>query len=153
MAVRAGQDPLVSPGPLLKDVLEAIDSYGPTCVSVREILERLPQHDPPAVARLIFEAITRGIIRARIEPVKFDPAPGEFPKLDLFRMICAAEKIPLVDIWHVPCAFPDHHYELLGLMDGGKSLGELEKLAKKICPELNFRPWIDHLASRGMFVI
>lgn len=151
MAIRAGQDIPQAPGPLLGDLLKALEPLQPACVPVPELLQRMAEADPPAVARLVFEAITRGVLRARAEPVRFDPSPGARPCLDAFRLLCAREKIPLVDVWHLPCLFPDAHYELLAAMDGSRSLEALAALSKRICPDLDFEPWLAHLAARGMF--
>ena len=83
--------------------------------------------------------------------MRYHPEPWSPVTLDPFRLLCAREKIPLVDAWLVPCAFPDHHYGLLAEMDGSKSIAELALRAEKLCPDLVFTPWLQHLAARGMF--
>lgn len=118
------------------------------CVPVREIL---PGVDPKTFARELFEEISRGHIRPRIEPVRFDPVPPSFPVLDPFRLLCARENLPLVDAWHIPCAFPHGHYSVLAEMDGTNSQVELSGISRRLCPDLAFEPWLRHLAGRGMF--
>jgi len=86
-----------------------------------------------------------------MDVVEFDPAVAARPALDHFRLECARRRLPLVDIWHRPCAFPSPHYEVLARMDGTRDHAALEAFAKRQCPELNFRPWLRHLAGRGMF--
>ena len=59
--------------------------------------------------------------------------------------------LPLVDIWHRPCSFPSRHFDVLARMDGRPDAAALEGFAGRHCPELNFKPWLRHLAGRGMF--
>lgn len=129
----------------------AIHAFAPRCVAVSEVVKFLPDYDLKSVATQVFQGITRGWIRPRIEPVEFDPAPPDFPKLNAFRLHCAQESLPLVDIWHRPCGFPKLHYQVLAQMDGHQNLAELAAFSRKRCPELAFEPWLRHLAGRGMF--
>jgi 2-polyprenyl-3-methyl-5-hydroxy-6-metoxy-1,4-benzoquinol methylase len=103
------------------------------------------------LARLAFDGIYQGWLLPRIEPVVFDPEVPEFPKLNGFRLECARRYMPLVDIWHRPCSFPANHYRLLAQMDGKHDLAHLGEVSRKQCPELDFGPWLRHLAGRGMF--
>ena len=73
------------------------------------------------------------------------------PALDPFRLYCARHRLPLVDAWHVPCSFPEHHWPLLELIDGTRAIPTLQTAAKELCPDLNFDPWLAHLAARGLF--
>jgi hypothetical protein len=120
-------------------------------VAWSELLDSLPGQDAGSVARRLFGGITRGWIRPRLERVNFVSEPPEFPRLDAFRLLCARESLPVVDVWHQPCAFPPAHYQVLAAMDGSRSLLELAGLAREWCPELAFDPWIRHLAGRGFF--
>lgn len=151
LSVRLGKRPHAGWEPVLEPVVKILNSREPQCVPVSEILEDIPGADVPALARGIFNAITRGWLKARIEPVRYHPEPLSPLELDPFRLLCAREKIPLVDAWLVPCAFPDHHYDLLAEMDGSRSIDELASRAKELCPDLVFMPWLRHLAGRGMF--
>lgn len=117
----------------------------------REVLARMPEADVKSVARLVFQWITRGWIRPRIEPVNYAAEPPEYPRLDAFRLLCAREGLPLVDAWHQPCAFPAPHYGVLAAMDGTRSRAELAAISKARCKDLAFEPWLRHLAGRGMF--
>lgn len=132
-------------------LLKAIGSFAPACVPMQEVMEKLPAPDPRQVAATLFDGITRGAIRPRIEPLCYDPDPPAFPKLDAFRLLCAEEGLPLVDAWHKPCAFPREHYQVLAAMDGSRSIAELAAFSESRCPELAFDPWLRHLAGRGMF--
>lgn len=144
-AVRAGVESL-DPG--ANDIFQRIQAFAPACVPVSEIIADL---DPRMAARQIFDGITRGWIRPRIEPVSFDSGPPEFPKLDPFRLLCARSGLPIVDVWHGPCDFPRPHFDVLAMMDGSRSRRELAAFAARHCPELAYEPWLAHLAGRGFF--
>ncbi len=145
LAVRAGIEPLDAEA---EAIFQTIRSFAPACVPVQQIIIG---HDPRLAARQIFDGITRGWIRPRIEPVSFVSKPPEFPALDSLRLLCARRGLPVVDVWHVPCDFPARHFEVLALMDGTRSLTELAAFSARNCPELAFTPWLTHLAGRGFF--
>jgi hypothetical protein len=133
------------------EITRAVRSFAPACVVWNDLAGRLPAYDPNSLAREIYDGITRGRIRPRIETVSYISEPPEFPRLDAFRLICARECLPLVDVWHQPCAFPAAHYQVLAAMDGSRSLAALAAFSKERCPELAFDQWMRHLAGRGMF--
>jgi SAM-dependent methyltransferase len=120
-------------------------------MSFEEVAGGLPGMARGELARGVIEGISRGWIRARVEAAVYDPEVPERPRLDGFRRVCAEEGIPLVDAWLVPCSFPVEHFEVLALMDGTRGVDELARFARERCPELHFRPWLEHLARRGMF--
>jgi SAM-dependent methyltransferase len=133
------------------EIASLVRSHAPACLSWGELMAELPGQDGKPVARRVFDGITRGWLRPRIEAVDFASEPPEFPRLDAFRLFCAVNRLPLVDAWHRPCSFPAAHYQVLAAMDGGRSVRELAALAGSICPELHFAPWLRHLANRGLF--
>lgn len=145
---RAGDLPA---DPVDLEIHGAIRSFAPSSVAWPDVAARLPDMDEPSAARRIHHGITRGWIRPRIEPVIYPALPPEFPRLDAFRLLCAEERLPLVDAWHQPCAFPETHYQVLAAMDGSRNLAELAAFSKEHCPELAFDPWLHHLAARGFF--
>jgi SAM-dependent methyltransferase len=147
-SLRAGTSPA---DPAAKEIFQAIRGFAPESISAKKWLALLPDHEVRSVAKLIFDGITRGWLRPRIEPVGYDASPPEFPCLDAFRLLCARQSLPVVDAWHQPCAFPATHYEVLAAMEGRLSLWELAELSKLRCPDLDFEPWIAHLAERGLF--
>ena len=151
MSVRAGKRPPAPGDPQLQRLLDSLAGFQPCCAEVGQVLEDIGEFDPPVMARAIFGGITTGVLEARIEPLVYDPLPPLHCKLNAFQLLCASGKMPLVDAWHVPCAFPDRHYELLAMMDGSKTVQELELLSKRLCPDLDFQRWLHHLAARGMF--
>jgi SAM-dependent methyltransferase len=150
LAVRANEVRSSTISPLLKEFLNALTSFHPDSVPVAEVLEQMGMTDFPAAAKMVFQAITRGDLHARSEPVRVSKAM-EHPRLDSFRLICARERIPLVDAWHVPCLFTDKIWPLLVEIDGRKTRDELAALARKLCPDLAFPVWLKHLEDRGMF--
>jgi SAM-dependent methyltransferase len=133
-------------------VLEAISRAAPRCVSVEELRVLLPNMEPRELGQRILDGIRRGWILPRIEAVDYDPSPPERPALDPFRLECARRRLPLVDAWHQPCSFPSRHFEVLALMDGSHDQKALADFAASHCAELDFTPWLRHLAARGMFV-
>ncbi len=145
LSVRGGGEP-ADPG--AKAVFKAIQSFAPACVPVAKVIGDL---DPRMAARQIFDGVTGGWIRPRIEPVSFVSEPPDCPRLDPLRLLCARRGLPIVDVWHVPCDFPAHHFEVLSLMDGSRSVSELAGFVARHCPELAFAPWLAHLAGRGFF--
>jgi SAM-dependent methyltransferase len=147
-SLRAGDPPIDSAA---KEIFQVIRGFAPASILAEKWLSLLPDHEARSVVKLIFDGITRGWLRPRIEPVRYDAGPPEFPCLDAFRLLCARGNLPLVDAWHQPCAFPAAHYQVLAAMDGRLSLSELAELSVTRCPDLNFGPWIAHLAERGMF--
>jgi trans-aconitate methyltransferase len=150
-AVRLGLVPPTSADPLANALFETIASSAPECLPLLEILAAMPGVDPAAVARLVFDGITRGYLRPRIEATRFDALPPERPQLNPLLQACARRVLPLVDVWHMPCGFPRAHYDVLVAMDGTRPRAELAALAQTRCPELAFEPWLRHLAGRGFF--
>ncbi|RYD35425.1 MAG: methyltransferase domain-containing protein [Verrucomicrobiaceae bacterium] len=148
LSIRMASDQPSGSGKAFED---AIRSFSPACVPVSEVMTRFTDWEPTHTAGAVLHRITRGIILPRSEPLRYEPAPPDFPKLDAFRLLCAREQLPLVDAWHKPCAFPQEHYQVLAAMDGSRSIAELAEFSKSHCPELAFDPWLRHLAERGMF--
>lgn len=147
-SVRAGKEPTES-GAL--EIWRAIASFAPACVPLREVLVNLPEWDLREMAGMVYDGITNGWILPRIEPREYASQPGDFPRLNAFRLLCAREMLPLVDAWHQPCLFPERHFAVLARMDGTRSIPELVTFSRSHCPELAFEPWLRHLAWRGMF--
>lgn len=150
-AVRAGAVTPTAAAPLAQAFYQTLAALAPACVPMQDILAAMPEAPRPALARLVFDGITRGYIRPRIEPLRFDPLPPPRPCLNRLLLACARRALPLVDVWHMPCAFPKTHYQVLAAMDGTRTCAELAALAHTRCPELAFEPWLRHLAGRGFF--
>lgn len=151
VAMRPSRDcPHISEGPLAI-VLERLRAHGPAAVVLEELVKDLPPRDLPLLARTVHAAVHRGWLIPRIEPLWIQSRPPMRPALDPFRLYCARHRLPLVDAWHVPCSFPEHHWPLLELIDGTRAIPTLQTAAKELCPDLNFDPWLAHLAARGLF--
>jgi hypothetical protein len=125
-----------------------------------EIIERMAdrmkeQFDPtnslPPLATLVMDAARQNLILLRYEPVRFDPLPPAFPNLGRLRLMAAANKQALVDIFHAPCSFSDDRYQVAAAMDGTRSIDELAAISKSLIPQLDFHAWLGWLAERGMF--
>lgn len=141
LSLRAGAEPT---GPEDYEIWNQVAGFSPACVPAATAL-------PGVGDEWILAGIQGGSLLPRVESSTFDPAPPEFPQLNAFRRLCAGEHQPLVDVWHKPCAFPDHHYQVLAAMDGTKDRAALHEFAATVCPDLAFEPWLAHLAGRGMF--
>lgn len=141
-------------GPLDADdqqILQTIALHAPHCISMEEVRAALPEFSHQYLARRVYDGIHAGWILPRIEAVEFETEPSARPVLPAFRLECARRRLPLVDLWHQPCSFPDQHFEVLAAMDGTRDQAALAKLARECCPDLHFEPWLRHLAGRGMF--
>ena len=138
--------------------METIASYAPCCIPLREVievmegLEMMEGMERGAIVRRVYNGLHGGTLEGRIEPVRYDDGVPEWPELNGFRRECVRLGMPLVDIWHRPCSFPGRHDEVLAALDGTRDLATLGELAKRVCPELDFEPWLRHLAGRGMLV-
>jgi SAM-dependent methyltransferase len=146
LSVRAGDRPVPA-----DPVRAALGLVSPDCIPVWELELMLPGMERRELGQRLIEGFRSGSILPRMEAVRFDPQPPERPALDAFRLECARRKLPVVDIWHRPCSFPSRHFEVLARMDGTLDQASLEAFAERHCPELNFKPWLRHLAGRGIF--
>ncbi|KAB2642495.1 MAG: methyltransferase domain-containing protein [Verrucomicrobia bacterium] len=151
LAVRAAEGVAPSSDPLALAFSQALAATAPSCVPLRDILAAMPGVDRPALARLVFDGITRGWLLPRIEALCFDPLPPPRPCLNSLRLACARRGLALADAWHQPCRFPPAHYEVLVAMDGSRSQAELATISLARCPDLAFEPWLLYLAARGLF--
>jgi hypothetical protein len=143
---------VVEDSPAVDDLLtREILGAGPGGVSVRDLAARLPMMSRADLGRGILTGIRQGWIRPWMDALCYDPEPPLRPTLDRFRLECARRGLPLVDIRHRPCAFPARHYGVLAQMDGSRDQAALEAYARGYCPELDFKPWLRHLAGRGLF--
>ena len=143
LCLRAGAEP---PGPEDHEIWSQVAGFSPACVAAGTAL-------PGVGDEWILAGIHGGSLLPRVEPLAYDPAPPVAPRLNAFRLLCAEQRLPLVDAWHQPCSFPDNHYQILTLMDGTREHAELGRLAAAHCPELAFDPWLAYLAGRGMFTV
>jgi hypothetical protein len=141
----------VSPQGRDKQLFESIDSMAPRCLGWAEIQKLKTDFTSQEMTRRLYDGIQTGWVKPRIEAVVFDPEVPDPPNLGAFRLECARRGWPLVDVWHRPCSFPSGHYEVLRRMDGSQKRVELAAFSAVACPDLNFEPWLAHLAGRGMF--
>ena len=77
---------------------------------------------------------------------------SDFPMLDAWRQVCAREALPLPDAELKSCMFSFPQLKVLAAMDGSLSVVALADHAKKVAPELDFIPWLRHVAERGLLV-
>ncbi len=121
-----------------------LETSAPRDVPAAELINR----HGPAMATCIVGDLYQGAVLARTHPASVRSDVPDRPRMDELRIACARRRLPVVDARHVPCAFPKHHTDFLALMDGTRSLADLEHA----CPaDLDFHPWMRHLAHRGFF--
>jgi hypothetical protein len=65
-------------------------------------------------------------------------------------MLCAREALPLPDVDMKSCVFTFPQLKVLIAMDGSRSVYELSRHAKEVAPDLDFVPWLRHVAERGL---
>ena len=56
----------------------------------------------------------------------------------------------MVDADLKPCVFSVPQLLVLSAMDGSRSVFDLARHAKEVAPELDFVPWLRHVAERGL---
>ena len=151
-SLRSGNRPAADDSAASTALHAALKENAPGTIHAGDLLDSLSGHDTTGIAEAILDGITGGSIRARIEPVVFDPKPPEKPSLNPLALACVRRSLPVVDIWHTPCAFPEAHYPILAAMDGTRTTTDLSVLASAKAPDLAFAPWLAHLAERGFFV-
>ena len=151
LAGRAGQAPAGSRVSKEMRIFRQVAAWAPLCMPLGELRKLLPDIAARELAMLVHDGIQRGWILPRLETVWFNPDPPQLPKLPPFRLECARRQMPLVDVWHRPCMFPEHHFEILAAMDGSRDQKQLAALAEKLAPDLAYHAWFKHLADRGMF--
>lgn len=133
------------------ELLQRLRDHAPSAVVLQELVNDLPRREWPALTRAVHAAVHRGWLRPRIEPLWIHDRAPMRPALDPFRLHCARHRLPLVDAWQVPCSFPDPHWALVELLDGTRAIPTLQAAAAGLCPDLDFDPWLAHLAARGLF--
>ncbi len=74
----------------------------------------------------------------------------DFPKLDAWRMLCVREALPVPDADLKPCVFTFPQLKVMLAMDGTRSVYQLSLHAKEMAPDLDFVPWLRHVAERGL---
>ncbi|MCU0781092.1 MAG: class I SAM-dependent methyltransferase, partial [Akkermansiaceae bacterium] len=136
LAIRAGQSRPPVMEPLVERLYHVLDAAAPCCPHLDAILATLRLDHPGDLAEPLIEGITRGWILPRVESVVFSPDPPEMPALNPLALACARRKLPVVDIWHTPCAFPEHHYAIIAAMDGTRTTRDLATFAASTAPDL-----------------
>ena len=153
------------PGAHLSDppaatLFEILAETAPRCLTMQDLMERLdhrlgPGTDLsdhlPALGDLLMDALRRGLVLARIEPVDFSATVPERPCLAPIRLYSVRHGRSLVDIYHTPLVFSDAEYKLLAAMDGTRSTTELERLSASFRSGPEFHQWLASLTRHGVF--
>ncbi len=131
-------------------------SARPLTTLMEECAVRLgPRWDPAtcgqAISKWVFQAARLGWIELRTDSITIAGTPAK-PRLSPLNLHFARRHQPIVDAFHRTCHFPENHQSVVAALDGSRTLDELEAFARTEAPDLDFRPWIRHLADRGLFV-
>ncbi|GAA5484135.1 class I SAM-dependent methyltransferase [Haloferula sargassicola] len=114
-----------------------------------------PRWDPAtgsqAIAGWIWQAARLGWVELRTDAIAIPSTPAK-PKLSPLNLHFARQRTGVVDAFHRTCHFPENHRSMVAALDGTRTLDELAALARHEAPDLDFHPWIRHLAGRGLFV-
>jgi SAM-dependent methyltransferase len=148
LSVRPGRAPLSTQN---QHIHQALVSNHPTGTPLDHHLAAMAASDTAAMEQWAREGIQEGWLLARMGAVPFEGGVPTHPALNDLRRECVRRRLPVVDSWHRPCLFPAGHYQVLEAMDGSLDVAALAALASDRCPELNFDPWLQHLAGRGFF--
>jgi len=138
--------------PLAGPLFQVLAETAPCCVAVSDVLPRLGLGvDQQTLAGLIREAMRRGLIMARIEPVEFSPVVPNRPCLSPIRLHAVSHGRSLVDSYLTPLVFTEAEYGLLAKMDGTRSKAALERLSAPLRSGPEFRQWLAALGRHGVF--
>lgn len=137
-------------------MMAAAPSARPVAALMEDCARRLgPRWEPArgakAVADWLYQAARFGWVELRADPVETAGHPPSRPSLSPLNLHFARAGEALVDGFHQTCRYPENHLTVAAAMDGSRGLGELRELARNEAPELDFEPWMAHLAARGLF--
>ena len=139
--------------PLAIAFFSALSKSKPHSRPAQELFSQMgnPEEDEPELARLIIDSAEKGLVLLHDGIPPFDSEIPDFPDLGLLRLMAVRKAQALVDVYHAPHRLEEGQRQIAALMDGSRSIAELEALAKSILPHLDFPSWMGQLAARGMF--
>lgn len=111
-----------------------------------------PEPAAKAIASWVYQAARLGWIELRTDTVKARTHAPHRPQLSPLNRQLASRLEPLVDAFHQTCRFPESHRQVVAAMDGAHDQEDLKGIARDQAPDLDFDPWLAHLATRGLFV-
>lgn len=109
-----------------------------------------PAAGSKAVAAWLYQAARLGWVELRADAIDIPPIPGR-PALSPLNLHFAKSGSGIVDAFHRTCHFPAKHQPVVAALDGTRPIDELEAFARATAPDLDFHPWLRHLAGRGLF--
>ncbi len=151
--------PEVLPGERIETFHAALAAASPSSRPVPELMEHTAKrldrqwdHDRSAkeIAGWLYRAARLGWVELRSDPVTIEPVPASRPRLSPLNLHFARAGRPVVDALHKTCDFPAAHRQVLSALDGSRDHAELQALARETAPDLDFEPWLVHLAARGI---
>lgn len=151
--------PEVLPGERIETFHAALAAASPSSRPVPELMEHTAKrlgrqwdHDRAAkeIAGWLYQAARLGWVELRADAVTIEPVPTTRPKLSPLNLHFARSARPVVDALHQTCDFPETHRRVLAALDGTRDHAELQEIARETAPDLDFEPWLVHLAARGI---
>lgn len=145
-------------GEILANFQAALAAAAPSTATVTDLMEacahRLgPRWDPAqaakAIAAWLYQAARLGWVELRTDPVKIPIFPAR-PALSPLNLHFARQGLGVVDAFHRTCHFPAGHQAVVAALDGSHSMDSLVAFAAGTAPDLDVRPWLAHLHSRGL---
>lgn len=145
-------------GEILATFQAALAAAAPSTAAVTDLMEacahRLgPRWDPAqaakAIAAWLYQAARLGWVELRADPVKIPIFPAR-PALSPLNLHFARQGLGVVDAFHRTCHFPAGHQAVVAALDGSRSIDSIVAFAAGAAPDLDVRPWLAHLHSRGL---
>lgn len=147
-------------GEVVGEFHAALAASGPSARPVADLMEDCarrfgsrwdPEPAAKAIAAWLYQAARLGWVELRADPVATATHASMRPKLSPLNLHFATQHEPLVDAFHQTCRFPDSHRQIVAAFDGVHNQEDLREIARDLAPDLDFDPWLAHLASRGLF--
>jgi SAM-dependent methyltransferase len=111
-----------------------------------------PERAAKAISSWLYQAARLGWVELRADDVAAATHASARPRLSRLNLHFASRLEPLVDAFHQTCRFPESHRQVVAALDGIHSQEDLKGIARDLAPDLDFDPWLAHLATRGLFV-
>jgi SAM-dependent methyltransferase len=147
-------------GEIVGSLHAALAAAAPTTRPVADLIESCARRlgsawqSGPATATIadwLYQAARLGWVELRADAIDFPAHPPRRPNLGALNLHFVRTGAALVDGFHRSFRLPESHAAIAARFDGRRSADELERLAADETPDLDFRPWLAHLAARGVF--
>ena len=131
---------------------QAIMRITPSCVPIKDLLEKTPQIDLSQALPLTLSLLSLGMIRLRHAPIILCDEMPEFPRLSALNLDHLKQDRPIVDAFHRPCQLSPNDRNWLRLCDGSVSFEQLMKACRGDAQIQALHALLAHMNERGLFV-